>query len=212
MKKVHFYYVRHGETVFNIEDRLQGACDSPLTEKGVKEGIKAGELLKDVEFRAVHSSDLKRCRETVKLIVGERNIPVNYVRELREISFGSYEGVKVASNYEDINYRRKVSQDWEDLGGENGRMVISRIEKILKQIYDECDNGDNILLVSHGIVFMLMLPGLFNIDFSGYLAGYKGENNPIPNGYVGMFDMSEKGYELLKINGDFSGWDQKTGN
>lgn len=58
MKKVTYYYVRHGQTVFNAEGRMQGWCDSPLTENGINDAYKAKEILKDVVFRYAYSSDL----------------------------------------------------------------------------------------------------------------------------------------------------------
>ena len=48
MKKVTFYYVRHGGTLFNVLNRMQGWCDSPLTDQGIREAEEAKELLKSV--------------------------------------------------------------------------------------------------------------------------------------------------------------------
>ena len=50
------YFVRHGQTLFNVQDKVQGWCDSPLTNEGVEVAKRLGEALKDVHFDALYSS------------------------------------------------------------------------------------------------------------------------------------------------------------
>ena len=84
MKKVRYYYVRHGETLFNRLNKMQGWCDSPLTPKGIQNGIDAGRVLRDIDFRRVYSSPAGRCRDTVELVLNGRNLPVVYINSGRK--------------------------------------------------------------------------------------------------------------------------------
>ncbi|MDR2418030.1 MAG: phosphoglycerate mutase family protein, partial [Treponema sp.] len=61
------YVVRHGQTIFNLMDRVQGISDGILTERGIVGAVNMGKGLRDVPFNAVYSSDLKRAIETARL-------------------------------------------------------------------------------------------------------------------------------------------------
>ena len=95
MKKVTFYYVRHGGTLFNVLNRMQGWCDSPLTDQGIREAEEAKELLKSVPFKAAYVSASERCRDTCAIIVEGRDIPVYERKGLKEVNFGTWEAVEV---------------------------------------------------------------------------------------------------------------------
>ncbi|MDK6241920.1 phosphoglycerate mutase family protein, partial [Winkia sp. UMB10116] len=62
------YLMRHGETEFNLENRVQGWCDSPLTEKGIRQAELARDMLREREITFTHGycSPLDRARETLK--------------------------------------------------------------------------------------------------------------------------------------------------
>jgi probable phosphoglycerate mutase len=90
------YVVRHGQTIFNLMDRVQGISDGVLTEKGITGAINMGKGLRDVPFNAVYSSDLKRAIETARLAM-EQNLATKHWSvtekpDLREVSFGIFEG------------------------------------------------------------------------------------------------------------------------
>ncbi|GHU87255.1 phosphoglycerate mutase [Spirochaetia bacterium] len=90
------YVVRHGQTIFNLMDRVQGISDGVLTEKGIVGAVNMGKGLRDVPFERVYSSDLKRAIETARLAMNEnratKDWTVKEMKELREVSFGIYEG------------------------------------------------------------------------------------------------------------------------
>ena len=86
------YIVRHGQTVWNIEKRLQGRSDIPLTQKGIDLAVETGENLKDTEFDIIYSSPLQRALCTAKAIRGTRDIEIRTDDRLKELSFGDYEG------------------------------------------------------------------------------------------------------------------------
>ncbi|MDR1029969.1 MAG: histidine phosphatase family protein [Treponema sp.] len=90
------YVVRHGQTIFNLMDRVQGISDGILTERGITGAVNMGKGLRDVPFRAVYSSDLKRASETARLAMVQNRATKEWAvvekPELREVSFGIFEG------------------------------------------------------------------------------------------------------------------------
>ena len=86
------YIIRHGETSWNVERRLQGASDTDLNENGIALAAITGAAMKEIPFDCCFSSPLKRARETARLVLAGRNIPVTEDERLREISFGEWEG------------------------------------------------------------------------------------------------------------------------
>jgi probable phosphoglycerate mutase len=90
------YVVRHGQTIFNLMDRVQGISDGILTEQGIVGAVNMGKGLRDVPFGAVYSSDLKRAIETARLAMEQNRATESWTviekPELREVSFGIFEG------------------------------------------------------------------------------------------------------------------------
>ncbi|MCD8503004.1 MAG: histidine phosphatase family protein [Bacillaceae bacterium] len=89
---VTIYLTRHGETKWNVENRLQGSMDSPLTKKGIADAICLFERLKDVNFQAIYSSPSERALQTARYIKGEKDVPIDTIEELKELNFGDWEG------------------------------------------------------------------------------------------------------------------------
>jgi probable phosphoglycerate mutase len=94
--KLTIYIVRHGQTIFNLMDRVQGISDGILTEKGIVGAVNMGKGLRDVPFSAVYSSDLGRARETARHALEQNTATKKWAisekTELREVSFGIFEG------------------------------------------------------------------------------------------------------------------------
>lgn len=92
---INIYFARHGKTLFNTFDRVQGWADTPLTEDGIRVARYLGEGLKGVHFDRYYSSDAGRQRETMAVItqqMGVTNYPLNELPGLREAFFGGFEG------------------------------------------------------------------------------------------------------------------------
>lgn len=88
------YIVRHGQTEFNVQGKVQGFSDSPLTEQGRGQASKLGQGLKNIPFRTAFSSDLGRQRDTARLILAENDAPAPELAEiygLREWNCGGFE-------------------------------------------------------------------------------------------------------------------------
>ena len=87
--------VRHGETSWNAEGRLQGSEDICLSEKGRRQARLIGDRLANTSIDAAYSSDQSRARETAQHILEGRDVALNPIPELRERSHGVFEGLTV---------------------------------------------------------------------------------------------------------------------
>jgi len=92
-----FWFTRHGKTILNTMDRVQGWSDAALTPAGIEvaEYLGAGLKAEGVTFRTAYSSDLGRARWTARIVldgVGQKDLPINETDKIRETNFGSYEG------------------------------------------------------------------------------------------------------------------------
>ena len=85
--------VRHGETTWNIEGRYQGQEDTPLSERGLKQGQLLAEGLRNIPIDLAISSPLKRSYQTCKFCADLHKLPVATDDRLLEINHGSWEGV-----------------------------------------------------------------------------------------------------------------------
>lgn len=90
------YLVRHGETVFNHEKRIQGHADSPLTALGVKQAEAIAGKLVNENFNAVYSSDLGRAYATAEIIASHHNMSIRKSELIRECYFGLIQGMSNA--------------------------------------------------------------------------------------------------------------------
>ena len=131
------YLMRHGETLFNVQHKIQGWCDSPLTEKGIKQAQKARDYFskKGITFDHAYCSTSERCSDTLELIV---DMPYTRLKGLKENFYGELEGESERLN------KHLSPKDCEtfyiQFGGESS--------KTLTEIMDKEDH-ENVLVVSH---------------------------------------------------------------
>ncbi|CCF02220.1 Phosphoglycerate mutase family [Streptococcus macedonicus ACA-DC 198] len=146
-----FYVMRHGQTRFNLQGRIQGACDSPLTELGIEQAKSARQHFKEegITFTRVYSSTQERACDTAELAT-ERT---NYIRlkGLKEMDFGSYEAHQEYLNpplhrEDGLGYRDYFM----DYGGESNVQVYERIAKTIREVLEQSSDEDQLLFVSHG--------------------------------------------------------------
>lgn len=86
--------IRHGETDWNVERRLQGHLDIRLNERGKQQAAALAESLKQEDFAAVFASDLERAIHTAQTIAAAQRLPINIVGAMRERCFGALEGLR----------------------------------------------------------------------------------------------------------------------
>ncbi len=90
-----FFYLRHGQTDFNLEKRYQGSMDIPLNETGIAQAHAAREVLRPHRFDRIYSSPLDRAWRTAEIVNAERKQPLAKIPELAEMNFGHLEGTVV---------------------------------------------------------------------------------------------------------------------
>ena len=83
------YLMRHGQTLFNLQNKIQGWCDSPLTELGQYQAKVAGQYFKDhqITFDHAYCSTSERCSDTLELVT---DMPYTRLKGLKENFFGNY--------------------------------------------------------------------------------------------------------------------------
>jgi len=149
------YITRHGQTEWNVESRMQGWADSPLTDLGMTAASQLGKRLEHVSLDAVYSSTSGRTIHTAQLIIGERNLPLIQKEDLREIHVGEWQG-KVSSDIERDyaeqlkTYYERPSQ-YKSNTGESFHMLKERVLRAIDEIAAAHPNG-NVLIVTHGVV------------------------------------------------------------
>ncbi len=150
------YIVRHGETIWNKEKRLQGTTDIELGEKGIDLAKKSGEGLRDTKIDVIYSSPLKRAYETARLFRGNKNIEIITDDRIRELNFGVSEGKRYEDLYADETCRFKYFFDQPELytPSENGETLEHLVERasdfmtnVIEPLADSCER---VMIVAHG--------------------------------------------------------------
>jgi probable phosphoglycerate mutase len=146
--------IRHGETAWNVDTRIQGHLDIPLNDTGlwqaqrVAQSIAAGDTV-----HAVYSSDLRRAHDTARAIADATGAPLQIHAGLRERGFGRFEGktyTEVEQLWpEDSEHWRRRTPEWSPEGGESLLQVRERITQTLHDLASP-HAGKQIVLVAHG--------------------------------------------------------------
>ena len=145
--------VRHGETIWNAEGRIQGHTDIGLSVRGAEQARLLGARLASIPIDVAYCSDMKRTSETTELALGERDVVINRTPRLREYDKGSYEGMtllEIKAQFSD-DYPRYLEKnlDYAPEGGETTRGVSSRMADIFGEIKAKHLN-ETVLVVGHG--------------------------------------------------------------
>src|SRR5436190_19003086 len=156
------YLARHGQTDWNVEQRMQGGTDIPLNATGRKQAAALKDHLKGVRFDAVYSSTLSRSRETAEIVRGQ--VALTSLPALGERRFGKFEGL--LSNAPDtgpeFERRRWDPQDALD-GGESWVAFGDRVRSAIQTIRTKHPSG-SVLVVAHGGTNQAILQILFNLS------------------------------------------------
>ncbi len=145
--------IRHGETAWNAEARLQGQLDIPLNAVGRRQAATLAEALRDEGLVAVFASDLGRAWDTAGALAGPLGLPLAAERDLRERSFGVLEGLTRQQIDRDSPAlaRRWHSRepDFAPAGAESLRLFQARCLAAVERLA-AAHAGQAIALVSHG--------------------------------------------------------------
>ena len=156
------YLARHGQTDWNVQQRLQGSTDIPLNAVGRDQARALARFMADIPLAAVYCSPLKRSRETAEIARGERSLTA--LPELAERRFGSLEGQSTA----DPAVRRAIdARRWDPAdsldGGETLAAFEARVRKAIDVIRGANPTG-NVLVVGHGGTNQMILRVLLGLS------------------------------------------------
>ena len=139
------YVIRHGQTKLNVENRVNGQLDDELTAVGIEQAKQAANTLPK-SIKRMYVSSLGRTRETASYLNAERELPVIYSDDLREVNFGELHGQPMLEEHQ--SRHAALDYDWGPTG-ENFEQVKTRMLRILREIKQ--NNGDGeALIVGHG--------------------------------------------------------------
>ncbi len=154
--------VRHGQSQWNLENRFTGWVDVPLTEKGIAEAARAGELLKatGVTYTKAYTSELQRAQNTLAIILetlGQTDIPVVRDVALNERHYGDLQGLdkaETAAKYGDEQvhiWRRSYDVPPPGDEGESLKDTAARtLPYFNEQIIGDLKKGETIIVAAHG--------------------------------------------------------------
>lgn len=178
------YLVRHGETDWNAQRRIQGRTDIPLNDRGREQARRAGQLLARRQWDAVVTSPLSRAAETAAIIATELSLPAPAVdRRLVERDYGEAEGMDVAE------VDRRYPPGVDPVGRETPAEVAARATAALLDIA-EAHPGEAVIVVAHG--------GLIRQVLNAAEPGVK--HPPIANGSIHSFSHEDGTLELIAFD------------
>jgi len=153
MQATRIIAIRHGETAWNVDTRLQGHLDIALNSKGLWQAAQVARALAGEPVEAIYTSDLQRAWHTARAIAQTTEAPLVASRDLRERCFGSFEGktyVELEAQWpEDALRWRKREPDWAPPGGESLLALRQRISSTVAVMAQQ-HLGGQIVLVAHG--------------------------------------------------------------
>jgi broad specificity phosphatase PhoE len=155
------YLVRHGETDWNIEQRIQGHTDTPMNSKG-KEQVKGRRKdLEQIHFDAIFSSDLSRAKDTADILVADHNLTVTTDKALRERTFGELEGcyskevISLFDLYGELSDAARLTHRIAP-SAESDQELIDRLTGFLQKLALNYPNK-TLLVITHGAIMRAFL-------------------------------------------------------
>jgi len=199
------YFVRHGKTQWNLEQRFQGGQgDSKLLPESLADIEKLGRYLKGEHFKAVYASPLDRARMTAQGLMDAAGIrlPLHIDERLREMNLGKLEGMKYAEA--EKLYPQQIDNFWHHpdkydskvVEGESYEHAMARGLDFGREMAEKYPKAsDKVLVVSHGAVLSAIMGTLLGYD----LADLR-QNGVIYNTSVSILESQEKGpaFKLVK--------------
>ncbi|GEK29190.1 histidine phosphatase family protein [Furfurilactobacillus siliginis] len=217
MADVTLYLVRHGQTYFNIYNKLQGWSNSPLTDKGLADAKDAGTRLAHVSFAAAYCSDTTRAQQTAAEILAANQVsdvkqPVSSLF-FREQFYGSFEGDNInfvwdqvgrphgLTSFKEIEAKRSIAESKDMMkaadpfhDAESNDEYWARVDQGFAMIRanSELSDGDNVLVISHGNTLLSLM--------ERYGGGQFDLSERPANGSVTKLALTDKGISVLSYN------------
>lgn len=196
-----FYLLRHGQTRWNIEGKIQGKTDIPLNETGMEQAECLADAMAACRVRALFSSPLLRARQTADIVADQTGLGVSVLPELKEVDFGLWEGrtwKEIEENYpEDYKKWEKNPARAAPTGGEPRRSCMERSRSAVEQMLVTVDalGGGDVCIVAHGGILVYIID---------YLLRNQEEKQEIivKNASISVVDYNEKSGigKLMELN------------
>jgi probable phosphoglycerate mutase len=192
--------IRHGETAWNREKRMQGTTDTPLSEVGRAQAQALGRRLADRGFAALYASDLSRALDTARNIAEHTGREIVTDPRLQERRFGIFEGLtaeEIVARYPEEHARfSSRDPDYAVPGGESARSFTWRCIGCLAEIGAR-HSGDEVVVVTHGLVLDSLYRAAHGLDH--------GARRPVPliNASLNVFGYDGRAWRL-ELWGDVS--------
>ncbi|HCS72691.1 MAG TPA: hypothetical protein DIW17_02285 [Clostridiales bacterium] len=165
---MYIYMTRHGETLWNLQGRTQGANDIPLTNRGIRQAEELAERLERESISQIYSSGLERAYKTAYIIGEKLGIKPKTRDELKEVNFGVWEGLSIKEIEENFpgqlkEYRANFDYDLEN--GENLSSLQTRIRHFADTLQNDMTQGEKrILLVAHAYPIRMLIMELMGLS------------------------------------------------
>jgi 2,3-bisphosphoglycerate-dependent phosphoglycerate mutase len=186
--------IRHGQSIWNAENRFTGWTNIELSEKGEREALDAGLSLSKISIDSVHTSDLIRAQRTAEIIMENNDVSSKFSTyfdfRLNERNYGELQGLnkkETAEKHgaEQVHIWRR-SYDIAPPGGESLKMTAERtIPYFIEEILPELENGKNILVAAHGNSLRSIVMHIENISPEEIV------NVEIPTGIPRIYDYND---------------------
>ena len=192
--------IRHGETAWNREKRMQGTTDTQLSDVGRAQARALGRRLEGRRFAALYTSDLARARDTARLIAEHTSRDFVTDPRLQERRFGIFEGLtaeEIIARYPEEHSRfASRDPDYAVPGGESARGFTERCIGCLAEIAGR-HTGDEVVVVTHGLVLDSLYRAAHGLDH--------GARRPVPliNASLNVFGYDGSAWRL-ELWGDIS--------
>ena len=153
------YFVRHGQTVSNVENLVQGWSNTELTDLGIQQGKMLGKALYSITFSKIYCSTSKRARITAKLINEYQGASIISTQGLKEMNFGQLE---LQKEPKDMDWQTILCHDWSTIGGNNLEILSCQMKNCIDDIV-KVESG-NILCITHCFSILAFINS-FNSEF-----------------------------------------------
>ncbi len=192
--------LRHGQSVWNLENRFTGWIDVPLSEQGEREAEEAGGLIRDIKIDVAFTSVLIRAIETLNIALkaaGQEGIPIHYDQAVNERMYGDLQGLNKADTA--AQYGGEQVKLWRrsyDVAPPNGESLKDTAARTLPYFRDvilpEVRAGKNVLVSAHGNSLRAIVMELDKLTKEQVL-----ELN-IPNGVPIVYEIDSSGIVVSK--------------
>ena len=159
---IDLYLTRHGQTIWNVEVRMQGRLNSPLTDDGIQGALKLRKKISGIRFSECYTSPMPRALHTALLLIGDRRVPLVVEDTLAEMDLGIWEGMSAAAAKEEhpevfYQFRHRPDLFVPPDGGESFTDVVIRAQDFLKKIEALPDDTGAVLGVTHCILLQAIM-------------------------------------------------------